>query len=197
VPSFTLNWLARRGPGRLPAPGGRIDVVALALGGTALIAWTLAPDSQSAGAAAVAAGLLHLCRLGRGAGWRTAAEPLVAILHVAYLFAPVGFVLVGISALDPTLVPQSAGIHAWTAGLVGTMTVAVMTRASLGHSGRPLAASPAITAIYAAVVAAALLRVAAALAPQSLSPALTTSGQIWIAAFAGFCAVLGGPLTRE
>lgn len=197
VPSFTRNWLARRGLGRLPAPAGRVDIGALALGGAALVAWTLAPESRAAGAAAVAAGLLHLWRLGRWAGWRTAGEPLVAILHVAYLFAPTGFLLVGMSALDPALVPASVGIHAWTAGLVGTMTVAVMTRASLGHTGRPLAASPAITAIYAAIVAAAVLRVAAALMPQSLSPGLTLSGQIWIAAFAGFCVVLGGPLVRR
>lgn len=197
VPSFTRNCLAQHGPGRLPAPLGRFDAVALGTAAVALIAWIVAPKTPVTGAACLAAGALHLLRLGRWSGWRTAAEPLVAILHVAYLFAPLGFLLVGLSALTPVVVPASAGLHAWTTGLIGTMTLAVMTRASLGHTGRPLAALPTVTAIYTAIVAAAVLRVGAALAPQSLAPALTLSGQIWIGAFAGFCVVLGGSLTRR
>ena len=77
-------------------------------------------------------------RLGRWAGDRTIADRLVLGLHVAYAFVPAGFLLLGASMLWPADVPASAGIHAWTAGAVGLMTLAVMTRASLGHAGRPL-----------------------------------------------------------
>jgi hypothetical protein len=68
------------------------------------------------------------------------AEPLVTILHLGYAFVPLGFLLVATSFLLPATVYPIAAIHAWTAGGIGTMTLAVMTRASLGHSGRPLTA---------------------------------------------------------
>lgn len=192
VPSFTRNWLARRGPGRPPAPFGRFDAVALGVGAVALAAWTLAPQGPAAGVLCLAAGTLHVLRLGRWAGERTLLEPLVAILHVAYLFAPLGFLLVGASMLGAEA-PPSAAVHAWTVGLIGTMTLAVMTRASLGHTGRPLTAGPGVSAIYAAVLGAAALRLIFALAPHDRL--LTASGALWIAAFAGFALAFWGVLT--
>ena len=68
------------------------------------------------------------------------------ILHVGYAFVPLGFLLNAAAAFD--LVPPSAGIHAWMAGAAGTMTLAVMSRATLGHTGQPLTASRATQAIY-------------------------------------------------
>lgn len=195
VPSFTRNWLAQRGPGRLPAPLGRFDALALAAGGVALVFWIVAPESPAAGVACLAAAALHLLRLWRWAGWRTTGEPLVTILHLAYLFAPMGFLLTGAAALGAG-VPASAAVHAWTAGLIGAMTLAVMTRASLGHTGRKLKAGWATTAIYAAVLAAATLRIAAAFAPQHAA-LLTASGLLWIAAFASFCVMFCKPLIRD
>ena len=79
---------------------------------------------------------MQLARLARWAGERTFSDRLVLVLHVAYAFVPAGFVLTGCAALG--LIPATAGIHAWTGGGVGTMTLAVMTRASLGHTGREL-----------------------------------------------------------
>jgi len=81
------------------------------------------------------------------------------ILHVAYAFVPLGFLLNAVSAFGR--VPMSAGIHAWMAGAAGIMTLAVMSRAKLGHTGQPLAASIATQAIYAAVIVAALSRICA------------------------------------
>lgn len=75
-------------------------------------------------------------------------------------------------------------MHAWTVGLIGTMTLAVMTRASLGHTGRKLTAGAAVVAIYAAILAAALLRILAAFEPQTVL--LAASGLLWMAGFAGF-----------
>lgn len=195
VPSFTRNWLAQRGPGRLPAPLGRFDALALAAGGVALVGWIIAPDSPAAGVACLAAAALHLIRLWRWVGWRTTSEPLVTILHLAYLFAPTGFLLAGFAALGAG-VPTSAAVHAWTAGLIGTMTLAVMTRATLGHTGRKLTAGRATTAIYAAILAAATFRVAAAFTLQHAA-LLTASALLWIAAFAGFSLAFSKPLTRD
>jgi uncharacterized protein involved in response to NO len=77
------------------------------------------------------------------------------------------------------------------AGAAGTMTLAVMTRASLGHTGRPLVASHATELIYASIVAGAICRIAAALAPQFNAVLLPAAGLGWIAAFGGFVAVFG------
>mgnify|MGYP000344211997 FL=1 len=84
-------------------------------------------------------------------------------------------------------------MHAWTGGAIGSMTIAVMTRASLGHTGQALKASALVQAVYAAIVVAALARVCAALEPIHAVPLLTASGIAWMFAFFGF-AVAYAPL---
>jgi uncharacterized protein involved in response to NO len=190
VPSFTNNWLARNNPGRLPAPFSRFDVVCMAGGALALAAWIASPEHRVTSVLLLAAGVLHVVRLIRWAGDRTLRDRLVLVLHVAYAFVPAGFLLLGLSAWW-SAVPQSAGIHAFTAGAMGLMPLAVMTRATLGHTGQPLAASAGTQAIYALAASGALLRIAAALAGSTAL--LDLGGLLWIAAFAGF-AVLYGPL---
>jgi uncharacterized protein involved in response to NO len=191
VPSFTRNWLVRNNPGRLPVPFSRFDAVAIALAAVALAAWVVLGGVPVVGGLLLLAGLVHLVRLGRWAGDRTFADRLVLVLHVAYAFVPIGFLLLGAAFLWPEALVESAGIHAWTAGAAGLMTLAVMTRASLGHTGRPLVASPATQAIYLAALAATLLRLGAALGTW---PALLhAAGLAWAAAFIGF-AVVYGPL---
>ncbi|WP_029031989.1 NnrS family protein [Salinarimonas rosea] len=194
VPSFTRNWIARENPGRAPAPFGRFDALSLIVGGLALAAWIAAPAYALTGAALLVAGGLHAVRLGRWAGDRTLREPLVAILHVAYAFVPVGFVLVGLSAFD--LVLPSAGIHAWTGGAIGTMTLAVMTRATRGHTGRPLAADRGTQALYALVVAGAAARMAGSLVPGHAIGLLQLGGAAFAASFLGFALVYGPALLR-
>jgi uncharacterized protein involved in response to NO len=164
IPSFTRNWLVRKNPGRLPSPFGPLDVAIVAVSAAALSAWVFVQDGPLIGIALGLAGLLHLVRLGRWAGDRTLADRLVLILHVGYFFVPLGFLLAAAAACG--LLPGSAGIHAWMAGAAGTMTLAVMSRASLGHTGQPLVASWPTQAIYAAVVVAALARICAAIEPS-------------------------------
>jgi uncharacterized protein involved in response to NO len=134
--------------------------------------------------------------MARWAGDRTGRNPLVLILHVGYAFVPLGFLFLGSAALAPDWLPPSAGIHAWTAGAVGVMTLAVMTRATLGHTGRDLVASPATQVIYAAAVLAALARISAAFAPDWSFALLHLAAFAWAAAFLGFAAVYGPMLLR-
>jgi uncharacterized protein involved in response to NO len=194
VPSFTRNWLARENPGRLPAPFGRFDLTVLIASAAALALWVALPRSALTGAALLAAGLLQVARLARWAGERSAREPLVLILHLGYAFVPLGFLLSGLAALDQA--PAAAGVHAWAGGAVGTMTLAVMTRASLGHTGHALTASAATQAIYAAVVLATLARIAAACAPAQSVPLLTLATVLWAVAFLGFGAAYGPVLLQ-
>jgi uncharacterized protein involved in response to NO len=191
IPSFTRNWLAKDNPGRLPVPFGRFDMIAIVLGALALLSWIVAPDRGVSGVALALAGLLHLVRLARWAGDRTLGERLLVILHVGYFFVPLGFLLNALAAFGH--VPPSAGIHAWMAGAAGIMTLAVMTRATLGHTAQRLTASPATQAIYAAIVVAALARVCAVLDGAHSEVLLHIAAFAWVAAFTGF-AVVYGPL---
>lgn len=190
VPSFTNNWLARNNPGRRPVPFARFDMTTLAASALALLAWIAAPAHPVTGALLLLAGLMQTLRLARWAGDRTFADRLVLALHVGYAFVPLGFLLLGASIwLD--FVPRSAGIHAWTAGAIGLMTLAVMTRATLGHTGRALQAGAATQAIYALILLAALTRIVAAFT-GSLA-LIELAGAAWIAGFACFV-LFYGPL---
>jgi uncharacterized protein involved in response to NO len=194
VPSFTRNWLARRDHGRLPVPFGRFDAFTMLVGTGAMVAWVFVPSGRFVAAALGIAGLLHLVRLVRWAGYRTFSDRLVLILHVAYAFVPAGFFLSALSCLE--LVVPSAGIHAWTGGAVGSMTIAVMTRASLGHTGQALSASISTQAVYAAVVVAALARICAALEPAHSVSLLMIAGVAWAGAFLGFALAYAPLLCR-
>jgi uncharacterized protein involved in response to NO len=191
IPSFTRNWLVRENPGRLPAPFGRFDIIVVAIGALALVGWIVSSANRFTGTALVVAGLLHLVRLARWAGDRTWRERLLLILHVGYTFVPLGFLLNAAAAFG--IVPVGAGIHAWMAGAAGTMTLAVMTRATLGHTGQQLTASATTQAIYAAIIVAALSRVCAVIDPAHSEPLLHLAAFTWAAAFFGF-ALSFGPL---
>jgi uncharacterized protein involved in response to NO len=130
----------------------------------------------------------------RWAGDRTLAEPLVTVLHVAFAFVPAGFLLSGYALLADDVGARSAGIHAWTAGAVGMMTLAVMTRATRGHSGRPLTAPLSTVLIYVAVFLAVLLRIAAAFLPEQSVALLALAGTAWVLAFGGFAVAYGAML---
>ena len=156
VPSFTRNWLVRRGSPSLPAPFSGFDAVSLASAALALGTWTVAPDLAAAGTFLALAGLLHLLRLARwrgGACWRS---PLLAMLHVAYLFLPLG--LLATAAGTFGLVPTAAGVHLLGIGAIGGMTVAVMIRASKGHTGQQLEAGAALTVAFVFIVVSAPVR---------------------------------------
>jgi uncharacterized protein involved in response to NO len=196
VPSFTRNWLARRPPGRMPVPLGRFDMMAVAAGAVALAAWVAAPGHAMTGLLALVAGLLHAARLARWAGHRTLREPLVLVLHAAYAFVPIGFLLLALAIAAPALILPSGALHGWTAGAIGTMTLAVMTRASLGHTGRPLTATLPVQLIYLCVLVAAVTRILAAF-DIARTPLLSLSATAWVAAFAGFAVVYWPLLTRS
>ncbi|MFO1134855.1 MAG: NnrS family protein [Rhodoblastus sp.] len=196
VPSFTTNWIKRENPGRVPAPFDRFDKAAMVVGGVALFGWVAMPAAPRAaplfGALFVVAGALHFVRLARWAPDRVWAEKLVAVLHVAYAFIPLGLALAAASAFTASRAFDMAAIHCWAIGGIGLMTLAVMTRATRGHTGNALVAPPSTSLLYALLAAAAIARVAAVFSQGSTVP-LTIAGVCWTLAFAGF-ALLYGPM---
>lgn len=192
VPSFTRNWLIKRGTGRLPAPPmQRFDKLALLSLLVALLVWAAAPYHTASGGLLLLAGVVHLVRLARWAGDRTMAEPLVTVLHVAYIFLPLGALALGAEILMPGGLGMAGAQHLWMSGAIGLMTLAVMTRATLGHTGQALSAGPGTLAIYAALVLAVLARVGAGLWPEHAGWLHSGSGLAWIAAFGGFAVIYG------
>jgi uncharacterized protein involved in response to NO len=195
IPSFTHNWLARRDKGRLPTPFSRFDVASIAVSAVALAVWVAWPDAVMTGFALIAASIMQAIRVARWAGDRTIADRLVLVLHIGYAFVPVGFALLGASIVYPSVIPGTVGIHAWTAGAIGLMTLAVMTRASLGHTGQPLAAGAGTHAIYLFALCAVTLRMIAGFDGSMMLLELASAA--WVAAFGGFVLLYGPTLLRQ
>lgn len=197
VPSFTRNWLVKQGSTHLPAPPmQRFDKVTLLVLLAALILWVALPLHDATGAALLFAGALHLLRLARWCGHRTMAEPLVSVLHAGYLFLPLGALALGAEILAPGRVGMAASQHLWMGGAIGLMTLAVMTRATLGHTGCALTAGAWTVAIYGAVLSSVLMRVTAGLWPEHATLLNGLAGLAWSAAFAGYAIAYGRLLLR-
>ena len=158
TPSFTDDFLAQEGTTERPSSFSDIDGLSIALSGIASVAWIVQPQGLITGWLLVAAGFMNVIRLVRWKGWMTWREPLVLILHVGYGWLMMSLLLLGGSILGLNL-PTADAVHALTTGAVGVMTLAVMTRASLGHTGRPKHAGPMTVFIYISVNLGALLRI--------------------------------------
>ena len=196
TPSFTHNWLTRAGSAKLPASLDRFDMTAIAIAGGALLSWIAAPGWRGTAVLLIFAAVAQAARLGRWAGERAWREPIVFILHVGYAFVPLGALALGAAILWPAIIAPTAALHAWTTGAMGTMTLALMTRATLGHTGRSVSAPSSTKVIYGAVLCAAMARVAAPLLPGMYYEALTAAAIGWIVAFGGFVIVYGPMLLR-
>jgi uncharacterized protein involved in response to NO len=188
VPSFTRNWLAKRQEERLPHAPDRLDVACLAAIVAGIASWVAAADAAWVSALLVVSGIAAAVRLSRWRGLATAGEPLLFVLHTGYAWLSFGLLFLGLNGLF-AWAPAGAPLHALTIGAIGTMTLAVMTRASLAHSGRPLVAGRATTAIYLLVAAAALLRIASAFPGSAAWLLLSLAGVAWSAAFGLFVIV--------
>lgn len=194
VPSFTENWLRMQGQPIRMVPvdwiekGGAAGSLILAA-----IAQLAAPSSPVAGLLALLAAGVHGYRLSRWHGLKTFSSPILAVLHVGYFWMVLGFALLGLSAFIPDF-PASAAVHALTAGSVGTMVMGVMSRAALGHSGRPLQLAPATVVAYALISLGALLRVVAPVIPGAMTILTLAGGLTWMAGWVVY-AVVYFPIT--
>ncbi len=193
VPSFTRNWLARRGEPRLPVAFGRGDGIAILVTLAALVVWVAAPVGVPAALAGLVGAAAVAWRLSRWRGLATRAEPLLLVLHVAFGFVGLGFLGLAAGALG--WLPPAGALHPMLVGGIGGMMLAVMTRATRGHTGSELTASGTTVTSYACLFAAALARPAADL--LDLAPLLDLVGALWIAAFGLFVIEYGPMLIRK
>ncbi|MGP3697415.1 NnrS family protein [Rhodobacter sp. NSM] len=192
IPSFTRNWLAKRGPGPLPVPFGRFDGPSLVLASVALLTWCAFPGALATTALLVAAAAMHAIRLGRWQGARTWRSPLLLMLHVAYAFLPLGLAATAAAGW----IGAPAGMHLLGIGAVGGMTLAVMMRASLGHTGRPLEAGALLTAAFSCLVLAAAARALIAQEEIAGLDGYSLAAALWTIAFIGYLVRIGPCLLR-
>lgn len=191
IASFTDNKLGTRAR-RWPLIERLVPAVTLG----ALLAALIAPASLVTALLAAVAATVHGIRL---AGWYTRkywAVPLLWILHLGYAWITLGFVLLALSAAGMSAAAVSA-LHAFTAGGIGVLTLGMMARVSLGHTGNPLEPAPVMTLAFVAINLAALVRVVLPLFfPAAYAPIMTAAGVVWVAAFGVFVVVYAPKLLR-
>lgn len=195
TPSFTSDYLAERGRPDQLSSFSRFDGLTILLTAVAALSWVIQPQAITTGWFLIIAGLANIVRLSRWRGWATWREPIVLILHVGYGWLAFSLLIIGGSILGFGLKPADA-VHALTTGAVGAMTMAVMTRASLGHTGRPKEADRLTVLIYMLVNLGALLRVFGPMTGLPANLMLGAAAAAWSAAYLLFAAVYGPYLTR-
>lgn len=196
VPAFTANALRRHGRTMAVVAPPWLEPVVIALMVSIAVVDVLWPDSFASGTLAALAAAAHVLRL---SGWRsrwTLREPIVWILHAGYAWLPIGLALKALWLLGA--VPWSARwLHAFTLGVFGTMILAVMTRAALGHTGRPLVVSRAVVVSYVLLIASVLVRVfGPALCTHDYVLTVIAAGLLWTLAFVLFVIVYAPILWR-
>ncbi|MBM3565721.1 MAG: NnrS family protein [Alphaproteobacteria bacterium] len=185
VPAFTTNALRRMGEDRLPISRPPVEIAALLSIALLLVADLIQADGWATGAIAAVAAVAHAIRLAGWRGHRTLSDPIVWVLHLGYAWLVAGLALKGLAGLTG-LLPASAAVHALTIGAVGTMTLAVMSRAALGHTGRELKAPRPIVLAYVLVSASALARIVGPVFRPGIHEWIGASAILWLAAFGLF-----------
>ncbi len=135
---------------------------------------------------AIVAAIVHSIRL---KGWYNKQiwqVPLVWVLHVGYLFLIVGLVMTAISQYQPSL--YFLALHAFSIGTLGIVTIGMMARVSIGHTGRDLRFPPKlIKPAFLLLVLATLVRVFVPLiVPSAYQLTIIISGSLWVVAFGLF-----------
>ena len=179
IPAFTMSAL----PGRKVQAKPWLERSTLAATALSLTAWVLMPINGVTATGFLAAALLHVARLGHWQPWRTRARPILWVLHLAYAWLPVGFMLLAWSQVGG--VAASAGIHALAVGATAGLIIGMITRTARGHTGRLLKVSRLEVAAYLLVAGAALVRVLLPLvAPAQTAAWLVVAAAAWSTAFA-------------
>lgn len=196
VPAFTANGLRRRGDTTPLIVRPWLDPTVIAVMVMIALVDAVWPDSALSGVLAAIAAAGHALRLSGWRGVRTWREPILWVLHVGYAWLPIGLALKALWLL--TGVTWSAHwLHALTLGAFGTMILAVMTRASLGHTGRPLIVSRTTALAYLILTVAVLVRVfGPGFGWGDYLDTVVAAGVLWSVAFALYLAVYTPILVR-
>ncbi len=191
IPAFTRNWLVKQNSSALPAPFAKFDAIAILAGALSMAAWVLLPNIPLIGGMLITVALLHFFRLSRWQGHRTLPSPLLLMLHIAYAFVPAGILLLGLDSISERFDTYVAGLHLLGISAIGGITVAVMIRATLGHTGRPLTAPITLILAFDLIIFAGIYR---AFFPNSEIAGISgieVAATLWTIGFAIFVLKVG------
>jgi uncharacterized protein involved in response to NO len=201
VPAFTRSVLAGKdGADPLP-PLPWLDRLAVFSVLAVLVADQLGPNQPVAGGLALGAAAINGLRLIRWQGWHVLDQPIVWILHLGYAWLVAGLAFKGFAQLSGA-VDGATALHVLSVGAIGSMTLGIMTRAGLGHTGRALKVAPAITFAYLLLSGVVVVRIGGPMWLEDFrQAAMVTAGAGWCVAFAVFTRVywpiLTGPHVDE
>ena len=195
IPSFTRNWMMRFAKAKLPTPFNQFDSLTMIISIIALFCFVFISDNIISNLLLIIAAIFNFVRLSRWAGIYTIKEPMVFILHIGYLFIPLGFLFIGLNGIFPDIFSGSGAIHLLSAGAIGVMTIAMMTRVSLAHGGQRPEADNIIVLIYLTLIISVIMRIFADII-VSISFLLHISATFWIISFGLFIIRYFKVLTR-
>jgi len=178
VPMFSNNGV----PGMRATRQPQVEKAALGSVLLLLALDLLGVEGAVLAAALLAAALAQGLRLALWQPWKSWRNPLVWVLHLAYAWLPVHLLLRAGATLG--WIAPGPATHALTLGVIGLITLGMITRTALGHTGRPLKAGPVEISAYLSMLLAALLRVLfPLLAPASLMLGVQLSAALWSLSF--------------
>lgn len=196
VPAFTTNFLRNSGAEKLPHQSDRMTQLALISAVAMVIVNQVAPDTVLGGIVVAIAAVINGIRLLGWQGHRVLGTPILWILFLGFGFVVLGLAADALATLSDWL-PRNAADHLLTIGGIGCMTIGIMTRAGLGHTGRKPHASAIMVGTYAAIGCSAVLRtLAPVLWPESYATAMAIVGSLWMISFATFFVTFWPILTR-
>lgn len=185
IPNFTTNWLKQNGGDKLPTLMNGYDLVCAIWSIVSLFSWVIVPEFIITGYLLAIAGILNLIRLSRWQMLAIIKQPILLILQIGYLWLSIGIFALGvfnIFNLDQSQIP----VHIITIGAFSTMILGVMSRASLGHTGRKIIASKLTIGIYICINLSIICRVLSAYSGDASTAFLHISATAWILSFGLF-----------
>lgn len=187
TPSFTSSYLGHANPGAKVSQNPQVDRVVFWLTWGVLVIDQVLPQTVWAGWLTLLAATAHIVRFAGWQGWRTLKSPILWILHLGYVWLILSLVLMALA--DFGWVSMTDALHAFTIGAIGTFVLGIMSRASLGHTGRAVHAAPLTIAAYVLVTIAGALRVVVIVFDAATLELVMVSGVAWSLAFVCFCIV--------
>ncbi len=186
APMFTANGTQTPKATPLPwldkATNGSLAIIMISL----LLQPVVGFSSTFFGSILIVAGIFQTMRWLRWRPWITLGVPLLWSIHASIKFISFGLIILGISYLIPE-VPSNHIWHILTIGGMGGLILAMISRVSLGHTGRPLSPPKAMTLAYIFIIIASLVRAFGPWAiPEKTMLFIDISGTFWIFAFAVF-----------
>ncbi|GAA6211954.1 NnrS family protein [Hyphomicrobiales bacterium 4NK60-0047b] len=184
IPNFTRNYLKQKNN---PYEIGKFSLVekpALTLLILIAVLDLFSPHSIASYMIALLASIIHFIRFSRWGGGKTLENPIVWVLHLAYFLMIIALLLKGGQGV--VNLPFNLYLHCFTVGSVGLFMIAIMSRASLGHTGRPLIVNSVISLAYLFVLFSALIRIVTPFFPSLLSIGMALSIGLWSVAYTLF-----------